>query len=202
MRHGACNIGDDACICNSNFASRCGHCKKLAPEYEKVLSAVTTLLIWRVQAAHDLEGKATLAKVDCTAEATVCSKFDVKGYPTIKLFRKDGTHSEYPAGRTAPDIVKFMTKQNAPAYVELSGETAVAAFLDGKDVAVAGFFSSADSAEAQAFIKVAKALRNDYSFGLVITNAAGLAAKHGDAELPAVGEFVICQSNRLMFDAI
>jgi len=154
------------------YAPWCGHCKKLAPEYEK--------------AAHDLEGKAVLAKVDCTAEAATCSKFDVKGYPSIKVFRKEGTHSEYPAGRTASDIVKFMSKQNAPAYVELSDETAVDAFLSGKEVAVAGFFDSLDDAPAQAFIKVAKALRNDYNFAVVTTNAASLAAKHGDAQLPAV----------------
>jgi len=154
------------------YAPWCGHCKKLAPEYEK--------------AAVELEGKALLAKVDCTAETTVCSKYGVKGYPTIKLFRKDGSNSEYPAGRTAPDIVKFMVKQNAPAYVELADEAAVDAFLNGKDVAVAGFFASADDEAAQTFIKTAKALRNDYSFAIVTSGASAIASKHGDAELPAV----------------
>jgi hypothetical protein len=41
--------------------SGCGHCKALAPEYEK--------------AAKTLKGTATLAKVDCTAEADLCGKY-------------------------------------------------------------------------------------------------------------------------------
>jgi len=154
------------------YAPWCGHCKRLAPEYEK--------------AAHELEGKGgALAKIDCTSEQTVCSKYDVKGYPTIKLFRKDGSNSEYQSGRTADAIVKFMEKQTSPAFTELADKAAIDAFAS-KDVTAIGFFSKASGSEYEAFIAAAKAGRNDYNFGVVTKNAIDVAKEFGQQALPAI----------------
>ena len=40
-------------------------------------------------------------QVDCIAHKDVCGKFDVSGYPTIKLFRNGEMSSDYDSGRTA-----------------------------------------------------------------------------------------------------
>jgi thioredoxin-like negative regulator of GroEL len=48
-----------------------GHCKKLAPIYEKL--------------ATELKGKVVVGKVDCTVETGLAKRFGIKGYPTIKL---------------------------------------------------------------------------------------------------------------------
>jgi len=77
------------------FAPWCGHCKSLAPKYEV--------------AATQLKGVASIAKVDCTAQEAVCSRFGVRGYPTIKLFR-NGNPQEYSAARETEAIVSFMKK--------------------------------------------------------------------------------------------
>ena len=69
---------------------RCGHCKKLAPEYEKAAEIM-----------KDADPPVVLAKTDCTIEtnkAGICAEMEVKGFPTLKFF-KDGVPMEYTGGR-------------------------------------------------------------------------------------------------------
>lgn len=75
------------------FAPWCGHCKTLAPEYEK--------------AAKALKGIANLAAIDASSERT---DIQVQGFPTIKFFN-DGKVSEYDGPRTAEGIVDFMLRK-------------------------------------------------------------------------------------------
>ena len=56
------------------YAPWCGHCKNLAPEWEK--------------AAKDLQSSPNikLGAVDATVASNLASKYGIKGYPTIKQF--------------------------------------------------------------------------------------------------------------------
>lgn len=47
-----------------------------------------------------------IAKVDATAESDLGTRYDVSGYPTLKIFRK-GKESEYKGPRESRGIYKF-----------------------------------------------------------------------------------------------
>jgi len=57
------------------YAPWCGHCKSLAPEWEK--------------AAKQLKGTVNVGAVDMTENESVGAPYDVKGFPTLKWFGSD-----------------------------------------------------------------------------------------------------------------
>jgi len=151
------------------YAPWCGHCKKLAPEF--------------ATAAEQLKKNdppIALAKLDATVETKVAGRFDIKGYPTLKIFRK-GTEAEYKGPRDGKGIIAYMAKQSGPSAKPLSTVDEVKNFLKkDRDVAVIGFFPSKSSA-ATDFLKTADQLREDFRFGYV-SDASVLSKFEGVSE--------------------
>lgn len=81
------------------YAPWCGHCRSLAPEYEK--------------AAKALKGIANIAAIDADKERT---EVQIQGFPTIKLF-VDGKMTDYDGLRTAEGIVDFMFRKLRNVYL-------------------------------------------------------------------------------------
>ncbi|KAM6973801.1 protein disulfide-isomerase A3 [Aplochiton taeniatus] len=156
-------IGDHGVILVEFFAPWCGHCKRLAPEYEA--------------AATRLKGIAPLAKVDCTVSTNVCSKYGVSGYPTLKVFRDGEDSGGYDGPRSADGIVSYLKKQAGPASVEIKTEADFEKFIEGRDAGVVGFFPDGGSPEQSEFLKSASALRESYRFAH--TNSEALLQKNG-----------------------
>ena len=60
--------------------------------------------------AYSSSSSVLIADVDCTVENELCSKYDVKGYPTIKYFTADADEkgADYSGGRSFDDLKKFV----------------------------------------------------------------------------------------------
>jgi len=108
------------------YAPWCGHCKSLAPEWEKV--------------AQNLKGIVKVAAVNCDDEKDLAGHFGIQGFPTIKLFPSELTPSpdgkgfvktpqDYQGARSAAAIADFAVKQ-LPSYVATVTEKSLAKFLD------------------------------------------------------------------------
>lgn len=161
------------------YAPWCGHCKRLAPEYEK---AATSL--------RNDDPPVALVKVDCTAETKTCGKYGVNGYPTLKIFKGGEVASDYNGPREADGIVKYMRTKAGPSSRELKSEQDVAKFLDNYDHSIVGFFKSSSSSLAKEFLKVADQLAEQYRFAHVTDEALLAKYKHQD-------EIVVYQPPRL-----
>jgi protein disulfide-isomerase-like protein len=82
------------------YAPWCGHCKKLAPDYEKVGSS------------FEGEANVVIAKLDADDHKQPATDYGVTGYPTIKFFPKDNKEGEtYNGGRTPQDFVDFINQR-------------------------------------------------------------------------------------------
>ncbi|XP_067934993.1 protein disulfide-isomerase A3-like [Watersipora subatra] len=136
------------------FAPWCGHCKKLAPEYEK---AATSLLA--------ADPPVPLAKVDCTANTDVCGKYGVSGYPTLKIFRSGELAEDYNGPREADGIVKYMKTKSGPTSKDLASLEVAEKFFKFPEAAFVGFFDDDDSSLAKSFKKAADAMAEKYRFG-------------------------------------
>jgi len=83
-------------ICKAEW---CGHCKKAAPEFNKLLSASPITL-------ND-GSKATVKILDADKDKSEIGQYKVKGYPTV-LVVDGGQTTEYPGPRTASGIIEFL----------------------------------------------------------------------------------------------
>eukprot|EP01026_Neomeris_dumetosa_P065544 TRINITY_DN62946_c0_g1_i1.p1 TRINITY_DN62946_c0_g1~~TRINITY_DN62946_c0_g1_i1.p1 ORF type:complete len:492 (-),score=78.95 TRINITY_DN62946_c0_g1_i1:210-1685(-) len=136
------------------YAPWCGHCKKLAPE-------------WATAAQALKKDNIALAKCDATEHKELASKFGVKGYPTIKVFRGDPEDaSEYKGPRDSAGIISYMGKQFGAASKELKTEDEVADFVS-ETLVILGVFSKPDSEAFKVYTKTSEMLRDDYDFAHV-----------------------------------
>lgn len=135
------------------YAPWCGHCKRLAPEYEKAATALQ---------AND--PPVYIAKVDCPANNDLCSKHGVSGYPTLKIFKNGEVSSDYNGPRDADGIAKFMRSKAGPSSKPLASVADVDKAVAGFDLVVVGFFTEGENSLMTEFMKAADALSEDFRF--------------------------------------
>lgn len=115
------------------YAPWCGHCKNLAPEWEK--------------AATVLKGIANVAALDADEHKDLAQKYKIEGFPTIKCFFTDASGrlvlTEYDGSREASAIVKWIAGQvqkvglmrlGIKGGTKSSGKPGADSFYDGTDV--------------------------------------------------------------------
>merc|ERR1712123_455501 len=146
------------------YAPWCGHCKALAPEYAKAAGILA-----------EKDSPIKLGKLDATEEGAIAEKFEVRGYPTLKFF-KNGKAMEYGGGRTADTIVSWVEKKTGPPAKTLASLEEAKAFVDGKSVAIIGFFKDETTDAAKGFLAAA-GMMDDFQFG--ITGDDAIAAEYG-----------------------
>ncbi|CAH1796208.1 unnamed protein product [Owenia fusiformis] len=157
------------------FAPWCGHCKRLAPEYETAATAL-----------KKNDPPVALAKIDCVGDGKdKCQQYGVSGYPTLKIFKNGEVSAPYEGPRESAGIIGYMRKKAGPVTKVLNSVENAKNFVTKDDAddnaVVVGFFESADSDGAKTFKKLADALSEDFMFGVSTDSAINKEFKQKDS---------------------
>jgi len=90
-------LGAEGIVLVEFYANWCGHCKNLAPAWEKV--------------ATSLKGIVTVAGVDADTHRDLAQEYGIQGFPTIKVFGVGKSPLDYQGAREAKPIVDYALGQ-------------------------------------------------------------------------------------------
>ncbi|KAK3636712.1 hypothetical protein LTR56_014013 [Elasticomyces elasticus] len=146
-------IGSDKDALVAFTAPWCGHCKTLAPTWEKVAQDFAS------------ESNVLIAKVDCEADNAKATAQDagVKSYPTIFYYPKGSKEAvPYTGGRSEADLVSFLNEK-AGTHRSVGGTLdALAGTIPSLDDMAKTLKSGGDAAY-QKFAEAAGAVSDKYA---------------------------------------
>jgi protein disulfide-isomerase A6 len=121
------------------YAPWCGHCKRLAPDYEKVGNAFRN------------EPDVIIAKIDADNKdhKEISSRYGVTGFPTIKFFSKTNKNDpeDYNLPRDVDSFVKFVNERAGTHRTASGTLSATAGRIAKLDELAAKFVDAANQAE-------------------------------------------------------
>jgi protein disulfide-isomerase A1 len=149
--------------------------------------------------------------MDCTVNDDTCGKHNVRGFPTIILFRGGDSNNGqvYEGARTKDAIVTYLKRQLRPAVTPVADEQAeleaIASFDGASDLVVVSY-AAAGSDEDAFFTRFAEAHRDKFTFlastsgrsnGLVLYRNFDVKSVAYDGELSDSALLAFLQSNGL-----
>ncbi|CAI5955835.1 unnamed protein product [Closterium sp. NIES-64] len=93
-------VGGEKAVFVEFYAPWCGHCKKVAPEYERLAAAVKDV------------AALTVGKVNCEEHKALCDKHSIRSFPTFRWFPAHQTTPEnFKGRRDADDFINFINEK-------------------------------------------------------------------------------------------
>jgi len=125
-------VGESPFVAVEFFAPWCGHCKRLEPEWRSAAEAFAS------DPPPGLTTEIKLAAVDATEEGALATKYGVRGYPTIKIFRNGDLESpqDYNGPRDAEGIIGYLASMAGPASVPLATAADVTKMVEDSSLVV------------------------------------------------------------------
>ncbi|KAH6680019.1 hypothetical protein F5X68DRAFT_263695 [Plectosphaerella plurivora] len=107
--------------------------------------------------------------VDCLSEPDLCASLDVVSFPTIRLYRRDGSMTRYKGPRKSKEIQKFLRRTARPAVTDLEPATSKV-FVPSDNVVVIAQVPPAGTKDEvmleERFRELAARYSDRYSFGM------------------------------------
>jgi protein disulfide-isomerase A6 len=129
------------------YAPWCGHCKSLAPIYDKLATV------------YKPDSHVVIAKVDADKHKELATKYGVSGYPTLIFFPKtDKAGVKYEAGRDLKDFVAYLNEKAGTQRTEEGRLSDKAGRLEALDALAKEFAAAAETEHASILAKAEAAL--------------------------------------------
>ncbi|KAM6559955.1 hypothetical protein CsatA_029194 [Cannabis sativa] len=106
------------CVLVDFYAPWCVHCKRLSPQLDIAAPALAAL-----------KEPIVIAKVDADKFRWLATKFDIDGFPTLKIFMH-GLPMDYNGPRKADLLVRYLKKFVAPDVSILDSDSAISNFVE------------------------------------------------------------------------
>jgi len=89
------------------FAEWCSHCRKFSPQWVEVAEKMSEKMEFTDGTGRQVTVK--MLKMNCVDFAEGCQKAQVKAFPSIRLYKRDGTFEQFTQKRSIDNIVTFLT---------------------------------------------------------------------------------------------
>ena len=110
-------IGPEGQVRSKNYFVKyytpwCGHCKKMAPEFEMLAEVVDAESYRDAQGRTGKYSDVTVAQINCDDWRDACVEdSSIQGFPTLKLYKKDGSVVDYDGTRVTDEMLAFLDRE-------------------------------------------------------------------------------------------
>ncbi|KAK4663809.1 uncharacterized protein QC763_502630 [Podospora pseudopauciseta] len=103
--------------------------------------------------------------IDCSQDAKLCQKYNVRSCPTIRLYKQDGSYTSYRGPRKTQPIKSFVQRQSRPV-VSYVNDQSMPSFQTSDDITFIGHFGPTEKQIKEDFTKLAKQYHDRFSFAI------------------------------------
>jgi len=89
------------------FAEWCSHCRKFSPQWNEAAGRISEKMTF-----SDGDGRETtvkMLKMNCVDFQGKCQEEKIQAFPSIRLYKRDGTFEQFQQKRNVENIIEFLT---------------------------------------------------------------------------------------------
>lgn len=142
------------------YAPWCGYCKMLGPEFSKASEIL-----------KESHPNIKLGQINCEEETDICKEEEIRGFPTMKVFKGKDSSVQYTGPRSAEGIAEYMVKESLPAVFISQTKDELNEVIESQtqpfmvQVLPGGYSDNKDKSKAnQTFTELAEANRKSLTF--------------------------------------
>lgn len=138
------------------YSPFCIHCKSMASDFIKTARKMS-----------ENEFTVTLAEVDCTSTtgSLICQKYNVPGYPTLKLFKNGLPYKDFEGNRTSTEMTKWLKKYSVQRSKQISSFIDLDRVIEAADEPLLlAIFENYQDTLIERWERAAKKVRDQWQF--------------------------------------